>query len=133
MGSRIRSLVTGLATLATSGCLNPTQARIVNDLDDPVRLRLCDSNDCSDFHPPNDVLPSGEDMVVSVSEHGVPNVYLVESEDESRRYGCLPLVSPETRPGVTVFVSEHVPCRNDVYEDAFWPPRWGGLTDAGYR
>jgi hypothetical protein len=61
---------------------------------------------------------------VNVSSGGVANVYLVESPDESVRYGCLPLVTPRLRPPLTVLVSERVPCRKDVNEDEYWPARW---------
>jgi hypothetical protein len=61
---------------------------------------------------------------VNVSSAGVPNVYLVESEDETVRFGCLPLVSSELRSALTVHVFEDVPCRADLNEEVFWPRRW---------
>jgi hypothetical protein len=36
----------------------------------------------------------------------------------------LPLVAPDWRPEVTVYVSENVPCRESLDENAFWPSRW---------
>lgn len=117
--------------LAGSGCdvsgisRDPSVAVIVNDLEVPVRLRLCSSNACrGGFHPPDETLPPREDWQVNVSSAGVPNVYLVETEDETGRLGCLPLVSPELRSQVTVYVSEHLPCRAEISEDDFWPRRW---------
>jgi hypothetical protein len=90
-----------------------------------MRLRLCDDNDCGSFHPPNETLAPGEDWDwVNVSSSGVPNVYLVESPDETLRYGCLPLVTPSLRSKITVRTSEHVPCRSHIDEDQFWPKRW---------
>jgi hypothetical protein len=124
------ALTVGLALVGWSGCetgvtRDPSVAVIVNDLHFPVRLRLCDSDDCrAGFHPPDETLAPDEDWQRNVSSVGVPNVDLVESEDEAHRYGCLPLVSPELRPAITVYVSEHVPCRDDLDEDAFWPTRW---------
>jgi hypothetical protein len=120
----------GLALVGGSGCESgftrePSVAVIVNDLHFPVRLRLCSSNDCRDgFHPPDGTLRPGEDWQVNVSSGGVPNVYLVESEEEMIRYGCLPLVSPALRPALAVYVSEHIRCRDDLDEDTFWPARW---------
>jgi hypothetical protein len=131
------TLTVGLALVGWSGCetgvtRDPSIAVIVNDLDFPVRLRLCESNGCRDgFHPPDGTLASGEDWQRNVSSVGVPNVYLVESEDEKVRYGCLPLVSPELRPAVAVFVSERVPCRDDLDEDTFWPARWEHVEPDG--
>jgi hypothetical protein len=122
-----------LAILVVSGCeafasdinRGPNVARLVNDLDVTVRLRLCSDNDCATgFSPPDGSLAPGEDGEVNVSSRGVPAVYLVESPDESIRYGCLPLVSPESRPTVSVMVSEHTVCRSDLSEDQFWPSRW---------
>jgi hypothetical protein len=127
-----------LALLASSlafvnlGCpfhREPSVARLVNDLDDPVRLRLCSSDDCREgFHPPDKTLPPGEDWDVNVSSSGVPAVYLVESPG-GVRYGCLPLVAPERRPRLTVLVSEHVPCRGGLDEGHFWPSRWANVKD----
>jgi hypothetical protein len=96
-----------------------------NDLDDPVRLRLCSSNDCAGgFDPPDETLSPGDAWPVNVSSVGVPNVYLVGSPD-GKRFGCLPLVSPDPRNDeITVLVSEHVACRNKLSEDDFWPARW---------
>lgn len=114
-----------MLALAACGCgSDRSVARIVNDLDRSVRLRLCSSNDCLGFYPPDGTLPPGEDWQVNVSSVGVPNVYLVETPDESGRYGCLPLVAPDWRPEVTVYVSENVPCRESLDENAFWPSRW---------
>jgi hypothetical protein len=103
---------------------DPSVARIVNDLNVPVRLRLCSSDDCRlGFYPPDGTLPPAEDWPVNVSSIGVPNVYLVAS-GRGARFGCLPLVSPALRPEIKVLVSEHVPCRGDLDEDTFWPRRW---------
>jgi len=88
-----------------------------------VRLRLCSSNDCESFHPPNDVIAPGEIYGVNVSSVGVPNVYLIGVN--GLRVGCLPLVSPELRRDeIRVLVSEHVPCRKELDEESFWPARW---------
>ena len=104
----------------------PSVALIENDLTVPVRLRLCSSNDCKSFHPPNEVLAPGEATGANVSSVGVPNVYLVSIN--GLRLGCLPLVSPDIRrTEIRVRVSEHVPCREDLNEDVFWPPRWEGV------
>jgi hypothetical protein len=107
----VRSLLGRVVALIGSGCevsgisRDPSVALIVNDLEVPVRLRLCSSKECGDgFHPPDETLPLREDWQVNVSSAGVPNVYLVETEDETRRLGCLPLVSPELRPAVTGYV-----------------------------
>jgi hypothetical protein len=100
-------------------------AVIVNDLEVPVRLRLCSSNDCrGGFHPPDATLSPREDWQVNVSSVGVPAVYLAETAGETRRLGCLPLVSPKLRPAVTVYVSEHLACRAEIDEEEFWPRRW---------
>jgi hypothetical protein len=103
-------------------------ATIENDLAAPVRVRLCDSDDCrGGFHPQDHVLQAGERYTANVSSVGVPSVYLVTSPDGRHRFGCLPLVSPElrrTEPFITVFVSEHVKCRDGLDEDKFWPARW---------
>jgi hypothetical protein len=105
---------------------DPSVARIVNDLNVPVRLRLCSSDDCRHgfaFDSSDGTLRPGEDWPVNVSSIGVPNVYLVES-GRGLRLGCLPLVSPALRPEIKVFVSEHIPSRGDLDEDTFWPRRW---------
>jgi hypothetical protein len=59
-----------------------------------------------------------------MSQQPACRTFLVESEDESVRYGCLPLVTPRWKPPLRVYVSERVPCRGDVNEDEFWPARW---------
>jgi hypothetical protein len=101
----------------------PSVALLVNDLPTPVRLRLCDSNDCSGFHPPDEVVKPAVTWQVNVSSVGVPNVYAVFGPG-GERFGCLPLVSPHKRPEIRVAVSEHVPCRKEVDEERFWPARW---------
>src|SRR6266511_5945710 len=119
-------LGTALIVCGSPGCVpDPNHARLVNDLDVHVRLRLCSSNDCQDgFYPPDELLPPGEDWQVNVSSRGVPNVYLVETPAAEVRYGCLPLVSPAGKHEVAVRVSEHVQCRSHLDEEQFWPKRW---------
>jgi hypothetical protein len=120
------------ATLVLTGCglsgvtRAPSVAKIENDLGRTVRVRLCSSDGCSSgFYPPNEKLDPGGSWPVNVSSAGVPNVYLVESPDETARYGCLPLVSPKLRrTTIVVRASERVPCRTEVDEHAFWPKRW---------
>jgi hypothetical protein len=104
---------------------DPSVARLKNDLRVPVQLRLCSSDDCADgFHPPKETLSPGDTWSVNVSSVGVPNVYLVQTGD-GNRFGCLPLVSPKLKhERITVLVSEYVPCRDRLKEDAFWPVRW---------
>lgn len=110
----------------------PSSALLVNDLPVPVRLTLCDSNDCSDFHHQRDaVLDPGGTFGVGVSSVGVPNVYAVRSPDTGRRLGCLPLVTPYFRSSLRVRVSEHVPCRREIDEDAYWPARWEAIGQGG--
>jgi hypothetical protein len=53
---------------------DPSQAVIVNDLGVPVRLRLCDANDCRSFHPRDLIVRPGKDTRANVSAAGVPNV-----------------------------------------------------------
>jgi hypothetical protein len=89
-----------------------------------VRLRLCKHDDCQGgFYPPDGTLAPGDQGVVNVSSAGVPAVYLVQGPTGTR-LGCLPFVAPDWRPDVTVRVSEKVPCRDDLDENAFWPSRW---------
>jgi hypothetical protein len=112
--------------VSCGGCgSDPSVAVLRNDLDEPVRLRLCSSNDCAGgFDPPDETLSPGDTWRVNVSSVGVPNVYLVASPDGTR-FGCLPLISPELRhEEITVLVSENVACRSDLSEDEFWPARW---------
>ena len=121
-------IATGATALVTGGCIGsePSVARLVNDQNIDVRLRLCSENDCqSGFYPPDETLQPGEDWDVNVSPQGVPNVYLVESPDEKVRFGCLPLVTPSRKPKITVRTSELVPCSSHVDEDRFWPTQWG--------
>jgi hypothetical protein len=102
-------------------------AKMVNDLDAPVELRLCSSNDCGGFYAPKKTVQPGRSWSVNVSERGVPNVYLVQGLD-GRRYGCLPFVAPSHRSEtIVVRVSEHVACRGTLDEKQFWPPRWERL------
>jgi hypothetical protein len=107
---------------------DPSVARLRNDLSTPVELRLCKSDECDDgFYPPKETLDPGDTWPVNVSSIGVPNVYLVQSS-AGDRYGCLPLVSPKLRHDeITVLVSEHIPCRDHLDEESFWPPRWERL------
>lgn len=129
---RLRCIWTIILAIAVAviagGCFGvdsqPSVARIVNDLDLSVRLRLCSTNDCQNgFYPPDQTLSPDDAWSVNVSSRGVPAVYLVETAAGSR-YGCLPLVSPSKREQINVFVSENVACRRDLNEDTFWPQRW---------
>jgi hypothetical protein len=120
------ALVSVLVSCDVSGVTgDPSVARFDNDLTVPVQLRLCSSDDCEDgFHPPKETLSPGDTWSVNVSSVGVPNVYLAQRTD-GVRLGCLPLVSPKPRhERITVLVSEHVPCRDGLDEDSFWPARW---------
>jgi hypothetical protein len=120
--------------LWTVGCHDwegdTTSVRVENDLNTSVRLRICRSNDCGDgFHPVDETVDPGEDTSFNVTAEGIAHVYLVESPDEEARYGCLPFVAPKWKPEITVRVSEHVPCRDEIDEDRFWPPRWASAVD----
>ena len=106
---------------------DPSLALLVNDLPITVRLTLCDSNDCSDFYPPDELLDPGDTYPVNVSSVGVPNVYAVRLPSGERLLGCLPLVTPYYRPELRVAVSEHVPCKQDIDDERYWPARWEKL------
>lgn len=107
----------------------PSTARLRNDLNQPIRVRLCSSDDCGgDFDPPNKTLAPGQSWPVNVSSVGVPNVYLVEHPNGTR-LGCLPLVSPKLRrTEIVVNLSERVACHADVDDHTFWPRRWERLN-----
>lgn len=117
-------IVLAFVVTACTADSDPSIARIVNDLQSPVRVRLCASNDCKgEFYPRDGNLAPGGSLRVNVSSVGVPNVYLVETQDGDD-IGCLPFVSPSWRPALDVGVSEAVPCRAGLDEDTFWPRRW---------
>jgi hypothetical protein len=129
------ALVVTLAATICAACdvsgvtRTPSAARLANDLNAPIRVRLCSSDDCrGGFDPPDETLKPGQSWPVNVSSVGVPNVYLVERPNGTR-LGCLPLVSPQLRrTEITVNVSAHIPCHTNLDDHSFWPRRWERLN-----
>jgi hypothetical protein len=123
---------------ALGGCVNtsgaPGQARIVNDTDKTVQVWQCSRDSCksdriaigpwAEQFPSKDVLhPGYETDSFNISEHGVPNPYLLVTADGQTRLGCLPFVMPHlVEGGLTARVSQMIRCQSSYDNDVQWPP-----------
>jgi hypothetical protein len=109
--------------MALAGCApDPALARLENDTNQTVVLRLCDGGLCTDFHPPRYEVGPGESVEVNVSSRGAPSVYLVTSQ--AGNTGCLLIAVHGVGEVVAVPVSAQVPCSEDTPEE--WPVRTDG-------